>query len=245
MWTGEVRMGGDTPRLEAEAQKLKGELDKLGQALLSTDDKPSTIVKMMAEREEKLTALRARLASMKTAPQVLDLEARRMEKDARQRIRELRGVVGRRGEAAKRALAALLDGKLTFTPTDDKQYEITGRIVTGALVHLPLRPQRDSNPAEKCAELSPPDRGSPDKTSGSAADAVASPATVPAIEEQAKPVPPIDPAAVLYRALDQATAAGNLDLVDRIMARLEKLDESRPARDNVLPFQPTRSKKGG
>jgi len=93
--------------------------------------------------------------------------------------------------------------------------------------------------------LSPPDRGSPDKTSGSAADAVASPATVPAIEEQAKPVPPIDPAAVLYRALDQATAAGNLDLVDRIMARLEKLDESRPARDNVLPFQPTRSKKGG
>ena len=139
-------MGGDAPRIEAEAQKLKAELDKLGQALLSTDDKPATIVKMMAEREEKLTALRARLASMKTAPDVLDLEARRMEKEARKRIADLRAVMGRRGEAAKRALCSLLDGKLTFTPTDDKQYEITGRIVTGALVHLPLRPQRDSNP---------------------------------------------------------------------------------------------------
>jgi DNA repair exonuclease SbcCD ATPase subunit len=134
-------MGGDAPRIEAEAQKLKAELDKLGQALLSTDDKPATIVKMMAEREEKLTALRARLASMKTAPDVLDLEARRMEKEARKRIADLRAVMGRRGEAAKRALCSLLDGKLTFTPTDDKQYEITGRIVTGALVHLPLRPQ--------------------------------------------------------------------------------------------------------
>ena len=45
---------------------------------LSTDDKPQTVMKMITEREDKLMALQARLASMKTAPQVLDLEARRM-----------------------------------------------------------------------------------------------------------------------------------------------------------------------
>jgi site-specific DNA recombinase len=139
-------MNGDTPRLEAEAQRLKGEIDKLARALLSTDDKPHTIVKMMAEREASLAAIRAQLVSMKTAPQVLDLEARRMEKEARRRIEDVRAVMGRRGEAAKRALSTLLDGKLTFTPLPDKRYEITGRIVTGALVHLPLCPQGDSNP---------------------------------------------------------------------------------------------------
>ncbi len=139
-------MNGDTPRLEAEGQRLKGEIDKLARALLSTDDKPQTIVKMMAEREDSLAAIRAQLVSMKTAPQVLDLKASRMEKEARRRIEDVRAVMGRRGEAAKRALSTLLDGKLTFTPLPDKHYEITGRIVTGALVHLPLCPQGDSNP---------------------------------------------------------------------------------------------------
>ena len=139
-------MNGDSPRLEAEAQRLKGEIDKLARALLSTDDKPQTLVKMMAEREDTLAAIRAQLASMKTAPQVLDLEARRMEKEARRRIEDVRDVMGRRGEAAKRALSTLLDGKLTFTPLPDKRYEITGRIVTGSLVHLPGCPQRESNP---------------------------------------------------------------------------------------------------
>ena len=141
-----VTMDGDTPRLQAEAQKLEGEIDKLARALLSTDDKPQTIVKMMAEREDQLTAIQTRLVSMTTAPQVLDLEARRMEKEARRRIEDVRAVMGRRGEAAKRALSTLLDGKLTFTPLQDKRYKITGRIVTGALVHLPERPQRESNP---------------------------------------------------------------------------------------------------
>jgi DNA invertase Pin-like site-specific DNA recombinase len=137
-------MDDDTPRLDAEAQRLKGEIDKLAQALLATDEKPHTIVKMMAEREEQLAGVQARLASMKTAPQVLDLETRRMEKEARRRIEDVRAVMGRRGEEAKRALAALLDGKLTFTPRPDQHYEITGRIVTGALVHLPACPQGDT-----------------------------------------------------------------------------------------------------
>jgi len=49
-------------------------------------------------------------------------------------------------DAAKRALSALLDGKLAFKPLADKRYEITGKVVTGALVHLLERPQRKSNP---------------------------------------------------------------------------------------------------
>jgi hypothetical protein len=34
-------------------------------------------------------------------------------------------------------------GKLLVTPNDDKEYEITARLVTGALVHSPLRPYVD------------------------------------------------------------------------------------------------------
>jgi hypothetical protein len=85
---------------------------------------------------------------MKTAPQVLDLETRRMEKEARRRIEDVRAVMGRLGEEAKRALSALLDGKLTFTPRPDRRYEITGRVVTGALVPLPERPQGDTRYCE-------------------------------------------------------------------------------------------------
>jgi hypothetical protein len=48
----------------------------------------------------------------------------------------------------RRVLSALLDGKLTFTPRPDQRYEITGRIVTGALVHLPACPQGDSRYGE-------------------------------------------------------------------------------------------------
>jgi DNA repair exonuclease SbcCD ATPase subunit len=124
-----------------------------GDALLSTKEKPKIIVEKITEREEKLTELQARIASMKTAPQVLDLEARRMEKEARERIADLRAVMSRKPEEAKQVLAALLDGKLTFTPIETKEgrrYAISGKIATGALlhrmesvgqVHEPERPQ--------------------------------------------------------------------------------------------------------
>jgi hypothetical protein len=64
-----------------------------------------------------------------------------LEKKALKRIQDCRSVMARRGDAAKRALSALLDGKLTFRPRPDKRYEVTGKIVTGALVHLIERPQ--------------------------------------------------------------------------------------------------------
>ena len=105
---------------------------------------------LMAEREEKLALVQARLASMKTAPQVLDLESRRLEKEALKRIEDCRAVMGRRGDAAKKALSALLDGKLAFKPLPDKRYAMTGKVVTGALVHLLERPQRESNPRRLC-----------------------------------------------------------------------------------------------
>jgi len=132
---------GETPRLRLEAEKLKKEIGKLADALLATDEKPQTIVTMIAEREQKLGAVQARLAAMKNAPQVLDLEGRRLEKEALKRIEDCRDVLARRGDAGKRALTALLDGKLTFKPVQGKRYEVTGKVVTGALVHLVERPQ--------------------------------------------------------------------------------------------------------
>ncbi|XYI04336.1 hypothetical protein ACMHYB_30315 [Sorangium sp. So ce1128] len=45
---------------------------------------------MSAEREKRLSALEARLAAIRTAPSVLDLEVRRLEKQARSRLEDLR-----------------------------------------------------------------------------------------------------------------------------------------------------------
>jgi hypothetical protein len=86
-----------------------------------------------------------RSCGRQTAPDVLEIETRRLEKEALKRIQACRSVVARRRDAAKRALAAVLYGKLAFKPRSDKRYEVTGKIVTGALVHLLERPQGDSN----------------------------------------------------------------------------------------------------
>ena len=211
-------MNGDTPRLEAEGQRLKVEIDKLARALLSTDDKPQTIVKMMAEREDKLAAVRAQLASMKAAPQVLDLEARRMEREARRRIADVRAVMGRRGEEAKRALSTLLDGKLTFTPTPDKQYEITGRIVTGALVHLPKCPQGDSNAVGAGTDGPPKCVGSAAKEADPATGASRVAEAIPDHEGPGK----TDLDAALRHAIAAATIAGDDDTAERLRAMLRR-----------------------
>jgi hypothetical protein len=53
---------------------------------------------------------------------------------------------GTQAEEANKALAALLDGKLTFTPTETpegRRYAITGKLATGALFHEIGRPYVD------------------------------------------------------------------------------------------------------
>jgi hypothetical protein len=73
---------------------------------------------------------------MEAAPSVINLETRRMEKEARRRLDNLRALFEKNPEDARRALEALLDGPLSFKPieTDDGQrYEISGKLAVGSL----------------------------------------------------------------------------------------------------------------
>jgi hypothetical protein len=119
----------ERPEIDAQIQAAKIEIDRLGAALLSTDDKPQAIVKMIADREKRIGALEARLNAIRVAPSVLDLEVRRMEKEARSRINDLKAAMQRDPEEARKAMEALLKGPLKFTPVqapEGKRYRIEG-----------------------------------------------------------------------------------------------------------------------
>jgi hypothetical protein len=86
---------------------------------------------MMGEREKRLTAAEARLAALQTAPAVLDLEVRRMEKEARRRIEEFAKVMTRNPDEARATLETLLGGPLRFGPVqapEGKRFRIEGEI---------------------------------------------------------------------------------------------------------------------
>ena len=59
----------EIPKLEAEARKLKTEIDRLTNALVSTDDKPEAVVKAMALREKRLTMLRGQIVALRFQPE--------------------------------------------------------------------------------------------------------------------------------------------------------------------------------
>jgi hypothetical protein len=138
------------PELEREAKKLRGDITRLGEAIMSTTEAPTTLVRMMGEREKRLTAVEARLATIRTAPEVLDLEVQRMEKDALARLEDFRGMMTRNQDEARKALETLLTGPLKFTPVeteDGKRYQIEGDLALEAIVVAERRVVQTASPA--------------------------------------------------------------------------------------------------
>ncbi|WP_170320056.1 recombinase family protein [Polyangium spumosum] len=141
--------GDEVAELEAQARKVKTELDRLGAALVATDDKPETVLRMITEREQRLSALNGRIAILKTAPQVLDLEVRRLEKDAKKRLEDLRGLTEKRPEDARRALERLLVGPLTMSPVETpegRRYRVTGKTGLSSMDGVPSGIRNIANP---------------------------------------------------------------------------------------------------
>lgn len=126
----------EIPELEREVRRLKVEAQRLTTALATTDEKPEAIVAAIAEREKRMRTLQARIEALRTSPTVIGSELSVLEKEARRRLDNLREVLGRNPEEARKAVGALLDGPLTFTPVETeggKRYEIQGSVATGAL----------------------------------------------------------------------------------------------------------------
>jgi hypothetical protein len=122
-----TKTSSEVPELEKRAKQLKTEIERLGEAVLASSDPPHQLVRMMSEREKDLAAVEARLNTLRIAPSVLDLEARRLEKEARARLADLRGLMSRNPEQARRVLEAVLTGPLVFTPIETpegKRYRV-------------------------------------------------------------------------------------------------------------------------
>lgn len=131
------KAANESPEMEREIRTLTVEIDRLTEGLASGSEKPGAVVRAISEREKRVTALQARLAAIRTAPSVIDLEARRLEQEARRRLVEFRAVFGRRPSEARTALEALLDGPLRLTPVDvdgEKRYQVDGLVAVGGLI---------------------------------------------------------------------------------------------------------------
>jgi site-specific DNA recombinase len=102
--------------LEAEAKRLRTELDRLVMALAAGAESP-TIGTAIAEREKRLAEVCARQELVAAAPAVLDLEVRRLEKEARARLGDFQKLLGHNVAEGRKALEALFDGPLRFTPS--------------------------------------------------------------------------------------------------------------------------------
>jgi hypothetical protein len=93
-----------------------------------------------AEVALRMTAVDGRLEVLRTAPRVLQLETKRLEKEIAASLNDLRQVLSERPGDARRFLEKLLDGKLTFTPVDtwkSRRYRIEGNASLGGLFRLP------------------------------------------------------------------------------------------------------------
>jgi len=91
--------------LQTEAERLRGEIGRLVAAIAAGGTQPQALVEAVAERQERLTALDARLKAAQAAPSAIDLEVRRLEREARGRIAELRTVLERTPTRRERSCA--------------------------------------------------------------------------------------------------------------------------------------------
>ena len=131
----------DVPELEKRATKLKAEVRRLGEALLSTDQPLATVTAMLAERESQLRDVLARIAVHQAAPMALDLETRRLEKEARARMADLRGMLQRNRQEGRKVLEKLLTGPLLFTPIQTPQgprFQISGEANVGNMLGISI-----------------------------------------------------------------------------------------------------------
>ena len=114
MRTGARAKGGECAELGRQADHLRREIQRLGEAIVSAGEAPHALVRMMSEREKSLAGVEERRAALKEPPAVVDLDARRLEQEARERLADLQGLVHRHSEEARGALGALLREPLVF-----------------------------------------------------------------------------------------------------------------------------------
>jgi hypothetical protein len=137
----------DVPHLEKDAATLRAEVERLVTAIATTAQPPAPLVHALAERQARLDALDARIRAAKAAPAAIELEARRMEAEAKQRIADMRAALARNPEDARKVLQAVLAGPLRVSPVDlpnGRRFQIEGAAAVGRLLAVDENPNSAS-----------------------------------------------------------------------------------------------------
>lgn len=111
---------GERERAELgrQADQLRREIQRLGDAIVSTAETPQALVGMMGEREAQLAALEKRIAHLMRRSAVVHVAARQLEKERRARLDGLAALAQRNLEGARMVLAALLRKPLELEPSN-------------------------------------------------------------------------------------------------------------------------------
>lgn len=126
----------EIPELERELRQVRGEMERLGAAIMSTKDAPTMLVEMLKEREKRLGELEEKLAHSRASPETPAIDMLNMDKMARERLRDLVSMMQRHPEAARKAIEAIVAGPLRFVPVETGQgrrYRIEGPMATGQM----------------------------------------------------------------------------------------------------------------
>jgi site-specific DNA recombinase len=127
----------DLPQLRTEVERLRGEIGRLVAAIAAGTSAPQALVDAVAERQEQLSAVDARLRAAQAAPEAISLEVRRLELEARKRIAGLREALANNPDEARGVMQALFTGPLTCTPTntpDGMRFLVEGTAAVGRVL---------------------------------------------------------------------------------------------------------------
>lgn len=129
---------GERDELEAEAKRLRSEIDRLVGALASGVES-ATIATVIGEREKRLTEVRARIEMISVAPSVLDLEVRRLEKEARANLNDLQRLLDGNVAEGRKVLEAVFKDPMRLTATqtaNGRRYLIEVAAGVGSVVTI-------------------------------------------------------------------------------------------------------------
>ncbi len=126
-----------TGSLKKEADKIRREIDRLVNALARTDEKPDSLVKAIADRQERLRDVDGQLRAAETTPALMEHYLDRIARRAREAIEDIRGTFEHQPEKTRELVGTLFGGRIMFRPmitSDGPRFELEAPAAPGRLL---------------------------------------------------------------------------------------------------------------
>jgi len=137
-WQAEAKDAqSQTTRLKKDTEKLRREIERLVNALATTDARPDALVSGIAERQERLREIDGQLRAAEAAPAFMEHHLDRIARRARETIEDMQTTFENQPEKARELVGTLFDGKIIFRPietSDGPRFELEGLAAPGRLL---------------------------------------------------------------------------------------------------------------